>query len=202
MSTAARRIISYCLTHRIGNIVVGCNPDWKQSIHLSEVTNQNFVQIPHGKLREKLAYLCELYGIRYIRYIEKEESYTSKASFFDDDALPVYNTDNPQSYDFSGRRITRGQYKTASGYVFNADINGALNILRKSKLVNLRVLQDRGCVSQPQRARLYGANFAESPAFANAHYVAWRGVAYPLLLLCIHTNTGQGTYNHCAQWHT
>ena len=131
MSTAARRIISYCLTHRIGNIVVGCNPDWKQSIHLSKVTNQNFVQIPHGKLREKLAYLCELYGIRYIRYIEKEESYTSKASFFDNDALPVYNADNPQNYTFSGRRITRGQYKTASGYVFNADINGGIKYIEK-----------------------------------------------------------------------
>ena len=122
---------------------------WKQSINLGDITNQNFVQIPHGKLREKLKYLCELYGINYF---EQEESYTSKASFFDNDALPVYNADNPQSYTFSGRRITRGQYRTSSGYVLNADINGALNILRKSKLVNLSVLlqarkgQNRGCV--------------------------------------------------------
>ena len=105
MSTAARRINSYCIIHRIGNIVVGCNPEWKQSINLGDITNQNFVQIPHGKLREKLKYLCELYGINYF---EQEESYTSKASFFDNDDLPVYNADNPQSYDFSGRRITRG----------------------------------------------------------------------------------------------
>ena len=172
MSTAARLIIAYCIAHRIGNIVVGYNPDWKQRIHLGDVTNQNFVQIPHGKLREKLAYLCELYGIKYY---EQEESYTSKASFFDDDDLPVYNADNPQSYDFSGRRVTRGQYRTSSGYVLNADINGALNILRKSKLVNLRVLQSRGCVSQPQRIRVFWSgsrqvqtlghmpNFTESP---------------------------------------
>ena len=172
MSTAARRIISYCIIHRIGNIVVGCNPEWKQNIHLGGVPNQNFVQIPHGKLREKLAYLCELYGINYF---EQEESYTSKASFFDDDDLPIYNADNPQSYTFSGKRITRGQYRTSSGYILNADINGALNILRKSKLVNLRVLQNRGCVSQPQRIRVFWSgsrqvqtlghmpNFAESP---------------------------------------
>ena len=151
MSTAARRIISYCITHRIGNIVVGCNPDWKRNINIGAHNNQNFVQIPHGQLREKLSYLCELYGIRYI---EQEESYTSKASFFDNDPLPVYNADNPQSYTFSGARITRGQYRTAGGYVVNADINGALNILRKCNLVDLRVLQDRGCVSQPQRIRL------------------------------------------------
>ena len=167
MSTAARWIISYCLLHRIGNIVVGRNPDWKQSINLGGVTNQNFVQIPHGKLREKLKYLCELYGINYF---EQEESYTSKASFFDNDDLPVYNADNPQSYDFSGRRITRGQYRTSSGYIVNADINGALNILRKSKLVNLRVLlqahkgQNRGCV-----LRSYG-----KPAPANKGILEWK----------------------------
>ena len=152
MSTAARRIITYCIAHRIGNVVVGYNPDWKQSINLGTQTNQNFVQIPHGLLRDKLKYLCKLYGIRYI---EQEESYTSKASFFDNDPLPVYNADNPQSYQFSGRRITRGQYRTAAGYILNADINGALNILRKCKLVSLRVLQSRGCVSQPRRIRVF-----------------------------------------------
>ena len=160
MCVAAKRIITYCINHRIGNIVVGYNLDWKREINIGNRNNQNFVQIPHGKLREKLAYLCELFGINYI---EQEESYTSKASFFDNDNLPVYNADNPQSYTFSGQRITRGQYKTLNGYMFNADVNGALNILRKSKLVNLIVLQNRGCVNQPQRIRLYGANFTESP---------------------------------------
>ncbi len=151
MSVAARRIIGYCIQHRIGNIVVGCNPGWKQDINIGSRNNQNFVQIPHGKLREKLCYLCELYGINYV---EQEESYTSKASFFDNDNLPVYNADNPQTYTFSGRRITRGQYRTSAGYIFNADINGALNILRKCNLVDLTVLQDRGCVDQPQRIRV------------------------------------------------
>ena len=94
MSTAARRIICYCIIHRIRNIVVGCNPEWKQSINLDDITNQNFVQIPRGKLREKLKCLCELYSINYF---EQEESYTSKASFFDDDDLPTYNADNPKA---------------------------------------------------------------------------------------------------------
>ena len=172
MSVAAKRIITYCINHRIGNIVVGYNPDWKRAINIGTRNNQNFVQIPHGKLREKLAYLCELFGINYV---EQEESYTSKASFFDNDNLPTYNADNPQSYTFSGQRITRGQYKTLAGYVFNADINGALNILRKSKLVNLTILQDRGYVNQPRRIRVFWSgsvqvqtlgqmpNFTESP---------------------------------------
>ena len=172
MSVAARRIIAYCINHRIGNIVVGYNLDWKRYINMSLHNNQNFVQIPHGKLREKLAYLCELYGIKYI---EQEESYTSKASFFDNDDLPIYNTDNPQSYKFSGIRITRGQYRTSTGYILNADVNGALNILRKCNLVNLQVLQDRGCVNQPQRIRVFWSGskrvqtLGRVPNFSESH---------------------------------
>lgn len=152
MSVAARQIVNYCIENRIGNIVVGYNPDWKREINIGKQNNQNFVQIPHGKLREKLKYLCELYGIVYV---EQEESYTSKASFFDDDFLPTYNANNSQPYKFSGRRITRGQYKSATGTVLNADVNGALNILRKCSLISLVALQDRGCVSQPRRIRIF-----------------------------------------------
>ena len=159
MSVAARKIINYCINNHVGNIVVGYNPDWKRDINIGSHNNQNFVQIPHGLLREKIKYLCELYGIKYH---EQEESYTSKASFFDNDKLPVYNADNPQSYNFSGKRITHGQYRTSNGYVLNADINGALNILRKCNLISLKALQDRGCVNQPQRIRLFRANFTES----------------------------------------
>ena len=152
MSVSASKIIKYCLKNQIGNLVVGYNLDWKRNIEIGKVNNQNFVQIPHGLLRQKLKYQCELYGIKYI---EQEESYTSKASFFDNDKIPTYNEKNLQSYKFSGKRISRGQYRTSSGYILNADINGALNILRKSKLVDLRVLQDRGCVNQPQRISLF-----------------------------------------------
>ena len=120
MSVEARQIGDYCIENQIGNIVVGCNPDWKRELNIGKQNNQNFVQIPHGKLREKLKYLCELYGINYV---EQEESYTSKASFFDNDALPTYSANNPQKYKFSGRRISRGQYKSAKGIVLNADVN-------------------------------------------------------------------------------
>ena len=151
MSTAARRIIKYCVDNRIGNIVVGCNPTWKQSINLGSHTNQNFVQIPHGRLRDKLSYLCELYGIKYI---EQEESYTSKASFLDRDEMPVYNADNPQEYEFSGKRVKRGLYRSAKGIEINADVNGAANILRKSKVVSLDGLYCRGELSTPIRIRV------------------------------------------------
>ena len=109
------------------------------------------MNIPYGKLRLKLEYLCELNGIVFIR---QEESYTSKASFWDNDTIPVYNADNPKSYSFSGKRIQRGLYKTADETLLNADVNGALNILRKSSVVDLTVLYGRGEVDTPARIRV------------------------------------------------
>jgi len=35
------------------------------------------------------------------------------------------------SKNFSGERVKRGLYKTKSGLLINADVNGSLNILRK-----------------------------------------------------------------------
>lgn len=151
MSTAARRIVNYCIENQIGNLVVGYNLDWKRGIEIGKRNNQNFVQVPHGLLRQKLTYLCELYGINYV---EQEESYTSKASFFDNDTIPIYNANNPQKHEFSGKRVSRGQYRTASDFVFNADCNGALNILRKSNLLDLTVLQTSGRLDRPQRIRI------------------------------------------------
>ena len=84
----------------------------------------------------------------------QEESYTSQASFFDNDSVPTYNSRNPVKYTFSGRRVNRGLYKTATGTKVNADINGALNILKKCNLTDLSVLQARGKVVIPSRIRL------------------------------------------------
>ncbi len=151
LSKAARLIISYCLNNDIGNIVVGYNETFQKDVNLGKVTNQSFVQIPYGRLRDKLEYLCTLYGINYIK---QEESYTSKASFFDKDDIPVYNNDNPKDYSFSGTRVKRGLYKTKSGRYLNADINGALNILKKSSVVDLQVLYSRGDVDTPVRVRV------------------------------------------------
>ena len=92
--------------------------------------NQNFVQIPFWQLRQKLKALCSRYGIEYL---EQEESYSSKASFYDQDEIPVYNADNPSKHKFSGQRIKRGLYRTKDKYYCSSDINGSANILVKSK---------------------------------------------------------------------
>ncbi|VTX47445.1 Uncharacterised protein [uncultured Leptotrichia sp.] len=84
----------------------------------------------------------------------QEESYTSKASFFDGDEIPIYDKENLQEYIFSGKRIKRGLYQTSTGKFINADCNGALNILRKSKVVDLSILYNRGELDMPKRIRI------------------------------------------------
>lgn len=156
LNKTVRRIVDFCLTEGIGKVVVGYNPGIKQDVNMGTRNNQNFVQIPYHMLRSKLQSLCERVGIAYV---EQEESYTSKASALDGDEIPKFNADNPQTYQFSGKRIKRGLYRTKAGRLINADANGALNILRK--YLNLSKADDclligrcSGCVAQPSRLDL------------------------------------------------
>ena len=151
MNKVARKVIDYCITNDIGSLVAGYNVTFQRNSHIGKQNNQSFVNIPYGKLRDKLSYLCELNGIAYV---EQEESYTSKASFWDKDNIPDYNNDNPKEYQFSGTRVHRGLYKIANGKTFNADVNGALNIMRKSSVVDMNILYGRGEVDTPIRIRI------------------------------------------------
>ena len=147
---SARYIISYCIDHNIGTVVVGHNENFKRGSNLGRKNNQNFTQIPFGELRECLSFLCERYGIQYT---EQEESYTSKSSYPDRDELPVYRAGQPYTGTFSGRRVHRGLYVTGGGEVMNADINGAANILRKVSGCSYE-LPCSGCLAHPLRIKL------------------------------------------------
>lgn len=151
MNKAARKVIDYCIANDIGTLVVGYNETFQRCSNIGKKNNQNFVNIPYGQLRSKLEYLCKLNSIAFVK---QEESYTSKASFWDKDAIPIYNADNPKEYQFSGNRIHRGLYRTAGGKIFNADVNGALNIMHKSNVVDLKILYGRGEVDTPVRIRI------------------------------------------------
>lgn len=96
-------------------LVIGKNDGWKQEIDLGHVTNQNFVQIPH------VTYKAELVGIQVIR---TEESDTSKCSFLDDEPVKKHKQ-------YQGKRINRGLFQAGDGRRINADVNGAMNIMRK-----------------------------------------------------------------------
>ena len=122
----SRMVVNYCVANDLGVLIVGRSKDWKQQVCLGKRNNQNFVMIPHAKFIEMLQYKAQGCGITVILC---EESYSSKASALDFD--PVPNFGDAQIPKFSGRRIHRGLYRTGSGQLINADINGALNIGRK-----------------------------------------------------------------------
>jgi putative transposase len=126
VSKAARIVVNYCLKHGIGLIVFGWNKGQKDSANMGAKTNQKFVSVPTAKLKDRIAQLCEQYGIRFE---ETEESYTSKASFLDNDELPKYG-EKPNEWKSSGKRVKRGLFRTATSGYINADCNGAANILR------------------------------------------------------------------------
>ena len=151
LNKAVRYIANYCIETRVSHIVVGYNPGIKQGINIGKSNNQKFVQIPFHSFRLKLQAMCQRYGWTYQ---EQEESYTSKASALDRDQIPVYNADNPQAYQFSGKRVKRGLYRTKDGHLVSADANASWNIGRKSKLNGFLVGECRAALTQPRRINL------------------------------------------------
>ena len=113
--------VNYLVSKEINNVVIGYNKEWKQGINIGRVNNQNFVGIPYYKLLNMLTYKCEMEGISVI---VTEESYTSKCSFLDDEDICKHE-------EYVGKRIKRGLYKASDGRLINADVNAALNILKK-----------------------------------------------------------------------
>ncbi len=72
-----------------------------------------------------IAYKAEDFGIDVVF---TEESYTSKSSHLDSDPLPVYK--KGESHRFTGKRVSRGLYQWSKG-IINADLNGAMGIVKK-----------------------------------------------------------------------
>ncbi len=132
LHTASKRIIDFLVANGIGTVIIGKNPLWKQETSMGKRNNQNFVSIPHARFIEMLTYKAALVGIQ----VEvREESYTSKASFLDLDPIPDYKPNDEEEHIFSGKRIGRRNrlYRTKDGRTICADVNGAYNILRKSR---------------------------------------------------------------------
>jgi len=139
-------VVTVAVEKRIGTIVL---PRWdgiKDQINHGRKNNQNFVQIPFDRFRQKLRSKCELFGIRYDD--THNEAYTSQV-----DALALDPIQKPPY----GRkwRIKRGLYRSATGTLINADVNGALNHARNvaGDSVISRIISS-GRVNRPVRIRL------------------------------------------------
>ncbi len=157
VNKAARIAVNHCLTHGIGTIVVGWNQGIKNGSDMGSLGNQQFVQMPLAKLKERIKQLCNIYGIRYV---ETEEANTSVASYLDGDSLPEHGK-KPDGWKTSGRRIKRGLYRTTRGNLINADLNGAANILSKVARnlgIDLSKL-GRRCLTTVGRIRIWASHY-------------------------------------------
>jgi len=144
MNRTVNYLVKHCIENKIGNVLIGELRGIKQNINHGRKNNQNFVSIPFGKFKGKLQSKCEFHGITYQLV---DEAYTSQV-----DTLAM-DTVEKQPYGKS-RRVKRGLYRSSTGQLINADVNGALNILRKvvgdspiPEIIN------RGLVNRPRRLK-------------------------------------------------
>ena len=129
---------------QIETVFIGKNKSWKKELPFGKVVKQRFAYLPYETFIKQLSYKCQLRGISVIT---QEESYTSKASFLDNDNIPVYGeVENPR---FSCQRIRRGMYRSGDGRLINADVNGSYNILRKGMLTLDKRLSVDNPIIQP-----------------------------------------------------
>ena len=118
---ASRKLVNHLVSNNVSKIVIGHNKNWKQDINLGKSNNQKFVQIPFNMFIHMVTYKSQLEGVEVVA---REESYTSKCSFLDNEEICKHEV-------YKGKRIKRGLFRSYDGRLINADLNGALNILRK-----------------------------------------------------------------------
>jgi IS605 OrfB family transposase len=115
-------ITDYCIENQIETVYVGDGKGWKQNVNLGDRTNQNFVQIPFDKLKQKLKHKLDARGIAFELV---PEAHTSKCSFYDEEAVEHHE-------EYVGERVERGLFEASDGTRYNADVNGAVNMARKA----------------------------------------------------------------------
>ena len=118
---ASAIVMKELISRKIETLIICYNEDWKQNINLGKRINQQFVQIPYKTFIDKIMYKCEDYGIKVIL---TEESYTSKIDHLAGEKMQKHTK-------YKGKRIHRGLFLSSTGIVINADVNGALGIMRK-----------------------------------------------------------------------
>lgn len=142
----SRKIINLLTNSGITKLIVGYNKGWKQGVNMGKRNNQKFTQIPFARLISYLEYKCELAGIEIVTH---EESYTSKCDSLAFEAIGKHEN-------YLGKRKKRGLYQSSTGKLINADVNGALNIMRKVVDDSSNYVQriiDRGLLFNPVRIK-------------------------------------------------
>ena len=118
---SSRLIVDHLVALNIPTLIIGLNRDWKECTPFRAKENQHFAGLPFARLIEMIEYKAYEHGIAVV---VTEESYTSGTSFLDGE---------PPTREFYNkkRRKYRGLFVSNDGIQLNADVNGALQIVKK-----------------------------------------------------------------------
>jgi len=138
-------ILQYCLENDVGFVVIGEGWMAQNGVNHGDKNNQNFVNLPFAKFVQKLKSKLMLNGISFKA---REESYTSKCDHLAGEVMCHHE-------EYMGKRYPRGLFKSSTGMVLNADVNGALGImLKEGKGKSLITQLNSGVVNTPRRIRI------------------------------------------------
>ena len=115
--------MNYCKKYDIREIIIGYNINWKNRVKMGKTNNRTFYDIPYRKLINMFFYKGE---DNNIKVVENEEAYTSKC-----DALGLEEVGFHENNEYMGKRSHRGLFESSKQVLLNADVNGAINIMRK-----------------------------------------------------------------------
>ena len=123
-TSATNAIVKQLCSAGVEAVYIGWSEGFKQKLYLGKRNNnRKFAFIPMRKIVDDLTAKLAKAGISVI---ETEESYTSKASFIDNDVLPVYNKSKPANTYFSGVRKTCGEYVSERGCAYQCRLEWCL----------------------------------------------------------------------------
>jgi IS605 OrfB family transposase len=130
-------------------IIAGYNKGWKKYVNMGRKNNRDFHYIPYKKFIEKLRNKLQEQNQELVII---NEAYTSKC-----DALALEEVCKHEEY--MGNRDKRGLYSSSTGVLVNADINGAINIMRKWKArEEIKVKKIKGInICNPKTINVYEA---------------------------------------------
>jgi len=136
--SVSNKIIAVCLRHNIGKIILpkGLEEEYQRKSNKNSKFNQEFRFLPLGKLLEMIRYKAELFGIEVL---EEPETYTSRISSVSGNIEVIsgkkkeeLTEEDYKKLKFEGKREKRGLFRDLRlNKVFNADLNGALNLAIK-----------------------------------------------------------------------
>jgi putative transposase len=134
LHSVTRSLVSDADARGVSTIIVGDLTDIRNGKNWGDSGNQQFHTWPFDKIIKMLTYKARLKGIRVVK---EPEDYTSQTCCLCGTIC-------------RSNRVHRGLYAcNQCGAVINADVNGAINILKRYLPEQLGVSWSSGCLAQP-----------------------------------------------------